>query len=195
MKNKSDLPNLSYEFLEHEFGYYGLTNLAEIADSIKVRGWTERMSKKYCFSFPGAKELFAEKINHYLMNDKEAFRFQDYLIDISENNFCFGIARGGHSGGYWFVPQVTEQNGNLMISGRIEYSAYRYDETRTEKLLNKIDEFFLYVILSPLILIRKAYQLIKKLIYKIRHKPFSREETEEDRLFYLIETILGCTRI
>lgn len=38
--NKSDLPNLSYELLEHETGYYGLTKLAEIADSIKVRGWT-----------------------------------------------------------------------------------------------------------------------------------------------------------
>lgn len=36
------LSNLSYEFLEHDTGYYGTTKLFQIADSFKVRGWSQK---------------------------------------------------------------------------------------------------------------------------------------------------------
>lgn len=139
--------------------------------------------------------MFEERIKRYLIDDKESFRFQDYIIDVSGNGYRFGLVRGGHSGGYWFEPQVTEQDGNLVISGRIEYLTYPYDGLKEKKLPDKIEGFFLYVLLSPLILIVKAYRLMRGLIDKMRRRPIQREETAEDRLFYLMKMILGCARM
>ena len=40
--NASDLRNLSYEFLEQDTGYYGITKLFHMVDNFKVRGWTKK---------------------------------------------------------------------------------------------------------------------------------------------------------
>ena len=155
------------------------------------------MSKKYCFVFHGTKEMFAEKINRFFndTNNNESLCDNDYSMDIRQSDYAFCIKRGGHSGSYWFDPNITEKNGNLVISGQIEYLSYPYDKSKVKKFYDKIEEFSLYVFLAPLILVVKAYQLIKRLVFRIRNKPIPKEETEEDRLFFLMEVFLECTRL
>ncbi len=152
------------------------------------------MSKKYSFVFHGTKEMFEDKINQYFTENKENANTNNYMIDSRFGDYAFGIKRGGHSGGYWYEPKITEQNGNLIISGRIEYLT-PYNDTKIKRFFGKIEDGCLMVFLFPLFLLVKVYQLIKKLVYKMRHKPLPKEETEEDRLFYLMENILGCTRM
>ncbi len=49
------------------------------------------------------------------------------------------------------------------------------------------------VILLPLILILKLCLLIGTLIKKLRKQPIVKEETTEDRLYYLMESLLNCS--
>ena len=37
-----ELNKLSYDFLEQETGYYGLTKLFQIVDHFRVRGWSKK---------------------------------------------------------------------------------------------------------------------------------------------------------
>ena len=37
-----ELRNLSYDYLEQETGYYGLTKLFQIVDHFRVRGWSKK---------------------------------------------------------------------------------------------------------------------------------------------------------
>ncbi len=65
------------------------------------------MSKSYSFDFSGTKEMFLNQLNEYPNNNQKFFYFDDYIVELSENEVRFGVARGGHSGGYWFVPTIT----------------------------------------------------------------------------------------
>lgn len=152
------------------------------------------MSSKFCFTFSGSREMFLERINRYLTSSKESLRFHDYIIEVSENSYRFGLKHGGHSGGYWYEPMISEENGNLIICGRIEYLSYFYDNTRIKRLLKKIDEWVFIILLFPIILIVKTCQLIGRFAHR-KEKPVLETETEVDRLYYLMEDILGCTRM
>lgn len=152
------------------------------------------MSKNYCFEFLGTREQFLEPLYQYPNNDRKFFYFNDYIVEISGDMICFGVARGGHLGGYWFKPTITEIGNRLQFSGKIEYIGSYTKDSKFHKTVDKIEEGCLFVILLPLLLLVKLYLSIKNLIQKIRKKPIIKEETTEDRLFYLMETLLNCTR-
>ena len=80
------------------------------------------MSKSYSFEFSGTKEMFLNQLNKYNNNNQRFFYFDDYIIELSDDDIRFGVARGGHSGGYWFVPTITELDGKTIFCGTIEYS-------------------------------------------------------------------------
>ena len=75
------------------------------------------MSKSYSFVFLGTKEMFLNQLNKYPNNNQKFFYFDDYIVEISDNEVRFGVARGGHSGGYWFVPTITEHGGISEFCG------------------------------------------------------------------------------
>ena len=65
------------------------------------------MKKTYTFVFPGTKEMFLNNLQKPLDN---------YIIKLSDDEIQFGISRGDHSGGFWFIPEITEANGKTIFS-------------------------------------------------------------------------------
>lgn len=69
------------------------------------------MLQEYVFEFPGAKEDFLNSLNRFSHNPSYSngtFFFDDYIVELIDEEIHFGIARAGHSGGYWFIPTITD---------------------------------------------------------------------------------------
>ena len=92
------------------------------------------MAKRYTFEFAGTKEDFLKQLDKYGNNNQKVFYIDDYIVDISDDVVSLGVARGGHSGGYWFVPTITEIDGKTTFCGSIEY----IDHYTNEKGIKKI---------------------------------------------------------
>lgn len=152
------------------------------------------MSKSYSFDFLGTKEKFLNQLNKYPNNNQKFFYFDDYIVEISDNEVRFGVARGGHSGGYWFVPTITELDGKTTFCGTIEYVDPYTNEKGIKKIINKIEEVLLWIILMPIIVVVKVYLFFLWLIRKIFKRSKPKEESLEDKLYNLMENHLGCKR-
>ena len=152
------------------------------------------MSKSYSFDFLGTKENFLSQLNKYPNNNQKLFYFDDYIVEISDNEVRFGVARGGHSGGYWFVPTITEFDGKTTFCGTIEYVDPYTNEKGIKKIVNKIEEVLLWIILIPIIVVVKVYLFFSWLIRKIFKRSKHKEESLEDKLYNLMENHLGCKR-
>ena len=152
------------------------------------------MSKSYSFEFSGTKETFLNQLNKYPNNDQKFFYFDDYIVELSNGDIRFGVARGGHSGGYWFVPTITEIDGKTTFCGTIEYNDPYTSEKGIKKIVNKIEEVLLWIILIPIIIIVKVYLFFSWVVRKLFKRTKPREEFLEDRLYNLMENHLGCKR-
>ena len=152
------------------------------------------MSKSYSFDFLGTKENFLSQLNKYPNNNQKFFYFDDYIVEISDNEVRFGVARGGHSGGYWFVPTITEHGGKTAFCGTIEYNDPYTSEKGIKKIVNKIEKILLWIILIPIIIIVKVCLFFSWVVRKILKRTKSKEESLEDRLYNLMENHLGCKR-
>ena len=138
--------------------------------------------------------MFLNQLNKYNNNNQRFFYFDDYIIELSDDDIRFGVARGGHSGGYWFVPTITELDGKTIFCGTIEYGDAYTSEKGIKKILNKIDEVLLWIILIPIIVVVKVYLFFSWLIRKIFKRSKHKEESLEDKLYNLMENDLGCKR-
>lgn len=138
--------------------------------------------------------MFLTVLNRFPDNNNGVYYFDDYIIKISENEICFGVARGGHSGGYWFVPTVTESDGKTIFYGQIQYIDSYSNEKGIRKIVNRIGNFLLFIFLLPIILIFRVYQFFSWIVRKIRKKPKPKIESTEDRLYRLMEIHLNCIR-
>mgnify|MGYP005610958709 FL=1 len=152
------------------------------------------MSKSYSFEFLGTKEMFLNQLKKYPNNDQKFFYFDDYIVQLSNGDVRFGVARGGHSGGYWFVPTITEIDGKTTFCGTIEYNDPYTSEKGIKKIVNKIEEVLLWIILSPIIIIVKVYLFFSWVVQKLFKRTKPKEESLEDRLYNLMENHLGCKR-
>ena len=152
------------------------------------------MSKSYSFDFLGTKENFLSQLNKYPNNNQKFFYFDDYIVEISDNEVRFGVARGGHSGGYWFVPTITEHGGKTAFCGTIEYNDPYTSEKGIKKIVNKIEEILLWIILIPIIIIVTACLFFSWVVRKILKRTKPKEESLEDKLYNLMENHLNCTR-
>ncbi len=139
--------------------------------------------------------MFLEHLNKFPNNDKNFFYFDDYIIELSQNDIRFGIARSGHSGGFWFIPTMTETDDKIIFSGEIQHINSYSNEKGFKKIINKIDEYLLLVLLLPFFLIIKLYYFFSSIIKKILKHSKSNEETLEDRLYNLMENHLNCIRL
>ena len=152
------------------------------------------MSKSYSFAFSGTKEMFLNQLNKYRNNDQRFFYFDDYIVELSNGDIRFGVARGGHSGGYWFVPTITEIDGKTTFCGSIEYIDPYTNEKGIKKIVNKIEEVLLWIILIPIIIIVKVCLFFSWVVRKIFKRTNPKEESLEDKLYNLMENHLNCTR-
>ena len=160
------------------------------------------MSKEYVFEFNGTKEELLNKLNIFPNNEYSNGRFyyfDAYIVKFVDNKIHFGIERAGHSGGQWFIPTITEYNGKIELKGTIEYIGPESDSATSSKsklrrLIDKIRECLLYIILSQFILIIYAFLFFRWLFAKILRRSIVELKTTEDKLFDLMENNLGCIR-
>ena len=138
--------------------------------------------------------MFLNQLNKYPNNNQKFFYFDDYIVEISDNEVRFGVARGGHSGGYWFVPTITEFDGKTTFCGTIKYVDPYTNEKGIKKIINKIEEVLSWIFLIPIIAVIKVYLFFSWLIRKIFKRSKPKEESLEDKLYNLMENHLGCKR-
>ncbi len=160
------------------------------------------MQKEYVFEFLGTKEAFLNKMDTYphnvSFNGDKYYYFDDFIVETSGDAILFGVERCGHSGGYWFMPTVTEREDRIEFRGTVKYVGPEDDSGKIRKVINKIEEYLLYILLAPIVLVVyscvKAVELFNWLKNKIFHRPVIKLKTTEDRLFYLMEHHLQCIR-
>lgn len=153
------------------------------------------MSKAYCFEYPGTRESFLELLERFQNNNHSYFYFNDYIVDVRDSQYAFGVARSGHSGGYWYKPTAVETDEKIVFTGDIQRSSYDFNAAGDKKKSDKIAKAVFSVILSPLLLLVEVYILVKSLIRRTRRKPPAQADTPEEKLCFLMENILGCVRM
>ncbi|MBQ9691563.1 MAG: hypothetical protein IJV70_00220, partial [Clostridia bacterium] len=71
------------------------------------------MSKMYVFKYIGSKESFLNTLNSFHTNNSRLYFFDDYIVEVLDDEIRFGVERAGHSGGNWFVSKFTEENNQI----------------------------------------------------------------------------------
>jgi len=156
------------------------------------------MSKEYRFEFPGTKEDLLRRFNqftHSVSYSSGTFYYlDDYIVERIDEEIRFGIARGGHSGGYWFVPTITDFGDRLEFRGRIRYIGPNENRSFFRKAIDHVGDFLLLILILPLVLMIRGYMLAEWLVRKIFNRPKPKEKANEERLFDLMENYFGCFR-
>lgn len=151
------------------------------------------MAKNYSFQFSGTEEDFLRLLSKYPNNHNNVYYFDDYIVRIENDEYKFGVSRGGHSGGYWYLPEKSEKNGLLCFNGGIRYISPYLPEKGIKKVMNTIEEIILFIILFPLKLIIKCCLFIASLIKKLKGAP--KEVTTEDKLLDMMVNHLHCKEV
>lgn len=155
------------------------------------------MSKEYMFEFPGTKEDLLNRLNRLSHNASYSsgtfYYFDDYIVKLIGEEIHFGVARGGHSGGYWFVPTITDLGDRLELRGEIQYIGPSSENRGAfKKAIDGIGEFLLFILILPIVLVIRGYMLVEWLVRKIFNRPKPKSKTNEERLFDLMENYFGC---
>lgn len=150
------------------------------------------MSKKYTFEFKGTKEMFLNILNQFPNNDGKFYYFNDYIVKIIGDEIHFGVERGGHSGGYWYVPSITERDGRIKFCGTVKYIGPDADRGKIKKVIDGIGDFLLFILILPIILIFKLYTIVEWCVRKVCKRTKPKEKTTEDKLYDLMENHLNC---
>ena len=157
------------------------------------------MSKEYMFEFPGTKEDFMNSLNRFSHSASYSggkfYYFDDYIVKLIDEEIRFGVARGGHSGGYWFVPTITDLGETMEFRGKIQYVGPDDNRGLFKKAIDGIGEFLLLILILPIVLVIRGYMFIEWLVRKIFNRPKPKEKTNEERLFDLMENYFGCVVI
>ncbi len=156
------------------------------------------MKREYIFEFAGSREHFLHMLNRTAKHNYTSgtyYYFDDYIVKIIDDEIHFGVARGGHSGGYWFIPTVTELDNRIEFRGTIQYIGPEDNRGPVKKIFDGIGDVSLYILLFPMCLIFWLYTLAEKTIRKIFNRPKPKEKTLEERLFDLMENYFYCSKI
>ena len=156
-----------------------------------MRGYS--MSKKYVFRYEGTKKMFLDQFNwsNGYFDDKARYKYiNDYILKLINDEIHFGVERGGHSGGYWYIPIITEFDDHIEFEGEIKYVGSNGDN-KSIRICDKLWEGILFIILLPIICIYKLYEFVRILL----KKPIDKGRSTEDKLFDLMINHLGCTKV
>ncbi len=143
-------------------------------------------SKEYVFRFPGTKDAFLQKLNSLCPGSGHTRYLGDYLIEIHDDEIRLGIERAGHSGGNWYVSALEEVNGRLEFRGTVRYIGPEDDRNRLQKVLDKIFEIALIILIWPIGVLVYAISLLLRKLRKLP-PPLSQEQ----KLLELMHR-LGC---
>ena len=148
--------------------------------------------KKYVFVYPGSREQFDEAFERL-----RAASQNDYLVKSDDGTYRFGVGRGGHTGGYWYCPNCTKEDGKLHFSGKIRYLSLLPPKTKKQRFLNRLGWVLAFVTVGifilPLVLFFNLFRGIAWIILRSLGKPTERDEREKE-LFLLLVDRLGCEK-
>ena len=150
------------------------------------------MSQEYKFEFSGTKDDLILKINTLFNHSYGRYRYDNYIIDIVDEEIRFGVERGGHSGGYWYIPTITECGEKIELCGSISYIGPDDNRNKFQKVIDTVKLVLLLIVFSPIFLTIILYSLVEAMIRKIFK--LKRPKNTEDKLNFLMETHLGCVR-
>lgn len=154
------------------------------------------MSKEYMFEFTGTKDDFMNVLKQFSHNASYSsgtfYYFDDYIVKVIGDEIHFGVARGGHSGGYWFVPTITDLGSKLEFRGEIRYIGPNENRGSFKKAIDSIGDFLLLILVLPIVLIIRGCLFIEWLVRRIINRPKPKEKTNEERLLDLMENYFGC---
>ena len=151
------------------------------------------MSEEYIFEYPGTKQMFLDYIKQFPGNDNDFYYFDRYIIKFTGDEMHFGI-EGAHSGGYWFIPQITEYENKTEFRGSVQYirNSFANEEIKCKKSVKYVMGNILGCFLFCLVLIITFPIFIIEWL-KGKRK-IKQQKSVEDQLFDLLENHLGCTR-
>ena len=136
------------------------------------------MSKEYVFDFSGTKEDFLNILkgskHDYASGD---YYLGDYRVKFKDDEIHFGVERGGHSGGYWFIPTITEFDDRIEFRGTIRCIDPSNNRGAIRKTIDSIGVFLFFILISPIVLILKLYTLAEWIVRKMRNCPKPKEKT------------------
>lgn len=154
------------------------------------------MSKEYVFEYSGTREDFLNCLMRFghktAYSNVARYYFDDYIVERNGDEIHFGVARGGHSGGYWFVPTITDLGDKIEFRGEIRYIGPNDNRGTVQKVIDVIGDFLLLVLVLPVVLAILIYKFVEWLVRKICNCPKPKEKTDEERLFELMENYFGC---
>lgn len=154
------------------------------------------MPKKYIFEFSGTKEDLWNLLNQFNHSASDSrgtlYYLDDYIVELIGEEIRFGVARGSHSGGYWFVPTITDLGDRLEFRGKIRYVGPNENRGVFRKAIDRVGDFLLLIFILPIALVVRIYMFTEWLVRKISNRPKPKEKTNEERLFDLMENFLGC---
>ena len=154
------------------------------------------IKKVFIFEFPGTREDLLNRLNQFnhsaSYSRSTLYYLDDYIVELIGEEIRFGVARGSHSGGYWFVPTITDLGDRLEFRGKIRYIGPNENHGFFRKAIDRIGDFLLLIFILPIVLVIRGYMLIEWLVRKIFNRPKPKEKTNEERLFDLMENFLGC---
>lgn len=163
------------------------------------------MSQELVFEFMGTKEDFLNKLANFPNNDHQMYYFDNYIVKIVGEEIHFGVERAGHSNGYWYIPKITQHNGKTQFRGNIKYTGAQAEvppavkRSFSKRFIGKIIRGIFYILTLPLVLAvllgTKLYNAFKGIKGKAQHQLTAQTKTKEEKLIYLMEKHLGCSRV
>ena len=119
------------------------------------------MEKEYTFEFYGTKQQLLNKISSNILDNNfsnpKTFYIGEYMIYVTSDKIEFGIQRGGHSGGYWYIPAIEEFEDHLVLSGTIRYIGPEDNRSKASKVIGEIFFVLFIILLSPILVLYKIY--------------------------------------
>ena len=136
--------------------------------------------KEYVFEFSGTKEEFLNNLNRF-SHDTTCSRgtfyyLDDYIVELIDEEIRFGVARGGHSGGYWFIPTITSFDNRIEFRGSIRYIGPDGEKQGSfKKAINSIGEFLLLILILPIVIVIRGYMFLEWFVRKMLNRPKPKE--------------------
>ena len=159
------------------------------------------MKKKetiHTYEYPFSKAQLTESIKDKLGKSGN----ENYLIKYKDNdNFFLGIERAGHSGGNWYVANVTEENGKTQITGKIVYNPdengqeTKLETSKSEKIGTVLLCIFFGIPILFILLLFSTVLLFEKIINKFRKKPKLTFLSKEEKLDKFMLEYLNCKKL
>jgi hypothetical protein len=154
---------------------------------LNVKKEDEYMQKEIVYSYEFNKKYLFDKLN----NRSGCYHnYDEYLIEIkNDNTFFLGIEKGGHTG-YWYVAHISENDGKTIISGDIVFDPDENGKTKSTNKSGILTTVLLYVIFWPIMLLSFLVTFLLK-VFKIASKTKSKEE----KLDSFMINYLCCSKI